>query len=71
MRNIRTAANLDTWPHDCLRHSYGSYHLALHDDVNATRASMGHSTRETLFKHYRQAVTKSTAKAYFAIRPAA
>ena len=31
------------WPHDGLRHSYGTWHFALYQDLGKTAAQMGHS----------------------------
>jgi len=60
------------WKADCLRHSYGSYHLALHENAGKTALQMGHRELGTLFDHYRQAVEdKDIAKRYFEIRPEA
>lgn len=54
------------------RHSFGSYHYALHGDAVRTSTQMGHKQGDdTLFSHYRQLVTKETAEAYFGLRPTA
>ena len=52
-----------------LRHSFASYHLALHQDAAKTALELGHSTPTILFQHYRELVTQEDAKSYFAIEP--
>jgi integrase len=51
-----------------LRHSFASHHLALHGDAARTALECGHS-EQTLFRHYRELVTKEDAEAYFAVSP--
>lgn len=69
LRKIRARAKLDAWPHDVLRHSFGSYYLAATNDLNETLAAMGHSAPAMLFQHYRRLVTKADAEQYFQIVP--
>jgi len=55
---------------DTARHSYATYHLARHKDVNALKANLGHSKgSDTLFIHYRAAATPADATCYWAILP--
>ncbi len=57
---------------DTARHSYATYHLARHKDVNALKANLGHSKgSDTLFIHYRAAATPADAERYWAILPSA
>jgi integrase len=65
----REAAGITQWPVNALRHSYGSYHLARFNDVNALALEMGNSP-EMIFNHYRELVTPSSATAYWSIAPA-
>lgn len=59
-----------TWKKNGLRHSFGSYHFALHGDSVETARVMGHRQGDTvLFDHYAALATKDQAKAYFAITP--
>ena len=67
----RKAAGLAEWPQDGLRHSFGSYHLALHQNSNLTAHEMGHMTATMIYAHYNNRVMKEQAQAYFSIRPAA
>lgn len=57
------------WPHNALRHSFGSYHLEHYKDMSATALQMGHTETTTLFKHYKATVTPAAAAAWWAIRP--
>jgi site-specific recombinase XerD len=70
LRDCRTAAGIYTWPHNAMRHSFGSYHLALHQDWARTAFLMGHSGgTDVLAHHYRQLVTTAAAREYFDILP--
>jgi integrase len=66
------ANNLRTWPSDCLRHSYASYHYGLHKDAHETAEQLGHGGSLTMFyRHYRNRVKEPDATAYWEIRPEA
>ena len=70
-RRQRTAAaqkaGLKSWPANCLRHSFASYHLALHGDAGKTGHQMGHTSSAMVYRTYAQAVRKSQAEAWWAI----
>ena len=53
------------WKQNALRHSFGSYHLALYSDAAKTALEMGHTSTDLLFKHYREVVTKDVAEKWF------
>ena len=57
------------WPHDAMRHSFASYHLAMHGSADRTATQMGHRSTEMLFRHYRELVTKSEAERFWSIFP--
>ena len=57
------------WPHDCLRHSYASYHFAEYNDAGLTAKNLGHPDFTLLRKDYNGAVTKAQAKGFWAILP--
>jgi integrase len=57
------------WPHDALRHSFASYHLALHGSADRTATQMGHRSTEMLFSNYRELVLTCEAEKFFAIVP--
>lgn len=64
------AAGLAAWPHNAMRHSFGSYHLAKHQDGPRTAFEMGHTQPDVLYNHYRNLVRPEEASAYWEIRPA-
>jgi len=41
-------AKLDKWPDNGLRHSFGSYHFARHNNASLTAAEMGWPTANAL-----------------------
>lgn len=58
-------AGLVAWPHNALRHSYASHHLAHFRDAEDLAMELGHATTETLYKNYRHAVTPEEGKEWF------
>jgi integrase len=56
------------WPRNCLRHSFGSYHLAQQGNAGVTATEMGHDSTDMLFRHYRELVTKEESAKFWAIR---
>jgi len=52
------------WPHNALRHSFASYHLAYFKDAARTALEAGHS-QAVLFRHYRELVTQEDAEAWW------
>jgi integrase len=67
---ILEAAKLKTWPHNALRRSWGSYHLAANENADLTAAQMGHTSAETTFAKYRTLARKTEGEAWFALTPA-
>lgn len=66
----REAAGITDWPPNAARHSYVSYHLALHEDAAKTALQVGHNSSRILHDHYKALVTKAMAKTYWSIAPA-
>ena len=58
------------WPQNGLRHSFGSYRLAVLQDANKTALEMGNSPA-MVFRHYRELVKPKAAKLYWSITPSA
>ena len=56
------------WPHNALRHSFGSYFYAKVKNENLTAAEMGNSP-QMVFKHYRAVVKADQVELYWNIRP--
>lgn len=68
--SVRRAAEvLEGWPHDAMRHSFASYHLAMHGSQDKTATQLGHRSSQMLFQHYREIVTKEDAQKFWAILP--
>jgi integrase len=44
------------WPKDCLRHSYGPFHLAKFRHAGSTAENMGHRSTNMLYNHYRDVI---------------
>ena len=61
-------AIVQEWPHNALRHSFGSYHYAKFKNENLTAAEMGNSPA-VVFKHYRALVKPEAVEAYWRISP--
>jgi integrase len=59
------------WIHNGMRHSFGTYHYALHGDPILTCRELGHKYNEddVLFTHYRALMDESKAEAYFKLMP--
>jgi integrase len=69
-RNNKKIEPIVPWSGDVMRHSYGSYHLGMHEDAARTSLQMGHTTQGILFEHYRNLVTKEDSEAFWSIVPA-
>ena len=51
------------------RHSFASYWLAKHGDINQLCLFLGHDDPGTTFRHYAKAATKREAEKFWAIMP--
>jgi integrase len=69
-RSLAKAAGITDWPHNALRHSFGSYHLAIHNDDTKTAFQMGNSPT-IVHRHYKALVTRADAERFWALRPSA
>jgi hypothetical protein len=58
------------WKRNALRHSFGSYRLAITKNENLVAVEMGNSP-QMLFANYRGVTTEARAAEYFAIEPEA
>lgn len=66
LRTSRTAGL--KWKHNALRHSYGSYRVAITKSVDQTSLEMGNSTA-MVKKNYLEAVTEDQAAQWFCVMP--
>lgn len=69
MDELRKAAGLETWPLNGLRHSFGSYHLALYGDAVKTAGQMGHRSSDVIHNHYKALVLKTEADRFWKLKP--
>jgi integrase len=65
----RKNAGLGVWPSNCLRHSFGSYHLQEFRNAAQTALEMGHTRPEVTFRHYNQRVRPAAAEKFWRIAP--
>lgn len=56
-------------PDNVLRHSFCSYHVALHRDTAQTAVLLTHTSPATLYRHYKESATMADAKDWFSITP--
>lgn len=68
LRDLVEKAGIVAYPHNGIRHSFGSYHYELHRNEQLTASEMGNSPA-VIFRHYRNLVSPADAKGYFAITP--
>ncbi len=66
---LRKAAGLEDWPHNGLRHSFASYHLAAFGDAMKTATILGHKDPGVIHNHYKALVQKSEAAKFWSLRP--
>jgi integrase len=64
------AAEIQEWPANGLRHSFGSYHFAMFRSSDDTAHQMGNSV-EIVHRHYKALVPKSEADKFWNLRPKA
>jgi len=63
------AAGVTHWPNSTMRHSYCSYWLAMHKDINKLVLQSGHTSVDTMWRHYHRGTTEAEAKKFWAIMP--
>ena len=61
-------AQIYPWPHNAMRHSFGSYFLGKTKDENLTASEMGNSP-EVIIKHYRALVRDADVTQYWRLAP--
>lgn len=64
----RAAAGEMHWPHDALRHTFATYHVAAYQNPGLTTILLGHANQRMLTAHYNGATASiAEANAFFAI----
>lgn len=67
---VAKAAKITAWENNDTRHSFGSYHFALHGNALETSRQLGHKqSDEVLFAHYRALVRPEQAMEFFGLVP--
>jgi integrase len=65
----RLNAGVTVWPNSAMRHSFCSFWLATHKDVNKLVLLTGHDNPDTMWEHYHRGVTESEAAKFWNIKP--
>jgi site-specific recombinase XerD len=68
LRKLAEKAGIHPWPHNAMRHSFGSYFLGKTKDENLTGSEMGNSPG-VVFRHYRAVVKDAAVAEYWSITP--
>lgn len=68
MRAIRRGAKV-AYIQNAMRHSFASYHIAMHENAHSTAMLLGHPNANLLYNTYRHVTTKTEAERYWAILP--
>lgn len=68
--DCRSDAGLTPWPHDVMRHTFATYHLAAYNDIGKLSLQMGNSP-QVIHAAYKGLVSKADAERFWALRPAA
>ena len=63
----KAAGVFDNWQEDIMRHTFASYWLAMHNDLDGLARQMGHSSTATAYQHYLDAVGKAEAIAFWKV----
>jgi len=66
---VRSAAGLQHWSNNGLRHSFASYRLAATSNAAMVATELGHSTTQMLYSTYRELVLPEEAERYWKIVP--
>jgi len=69
LRGLAQKAAINPWPHNAMRHSFGSYFLGKTKDENLTASEMGNSPG-VVIRHYRAVVKDAEITEYWRISPA-
>jgi hypothetical protein len=68
LRILAQKAGIRPWPHNAMRHSFGSYFLGRTKDENLTASEMGNSPG-VIIRHYRALVRDADVEEYWRIGP--
>jgi len=62
-------AGVSPWPGNVLRHTFATYHYAMHRNEAALQVLLGHYSSEMLHNHYRGLARRSDAEEFWSILP--
>jgi hypothetical protein len=68
LHQLAVKAEINPWPQNAMRHSFGSYFLGKTKDENLTASEMGNSP-EVIIKHYRTLVRQADVTRYWGLAP--
>ena len=68
LHELAVKAGITPWPHNAMRHSFGSYFLGNTKDENLTASEMGNSP-EVIIRHYRALVRDADVRRYWGVAP--
>ncbi len=68
LRALALRAAINPWPHNAMRHSFGSYFLGKTKDENLTASEMGNSPG-VIVRHYRALIRDADVTAYWRLGP--
>ena len=68
LHELVVKAGISPWPHNAMRHSFGSYFLGKTKNENLTASEMGNSP-EVIIKHYRALVREADVTRYWSLAP--
>ncbi len=68
LRALALEAGINPWPHNAMRHSFGSYFFGKTKDENLTASEMGNSPG-VIFRHYRALVRDTEVMQYWRLSP--
>lgn len=69
-KRLRIAVGLfENWPHDGVRHTFATYHYALHKNEALLQAEMGHESAQMIHAHYKGLGLPKDARRFWALRP--
>lgn len=74
IRALRDELGMPPWPGDIRRHTYATYHVAMHGEASRTATQLGHrGGLGILYRHYVASgrVSQADAEAFWSILPAA
>ena len=68
-RKNQAEAKIGRWIQQGMRHSFCTYWLAQHKDVNQLVLQSGHTDADTMWRHYHRGVTEAEARKFWSIVP--